>query len=55
MTSAQQEFDEELEKYYEEMTRRDTFLSAFRSLLHNRTALQHSEFLAKVRRFVMVD
>ena len=50
-----QEWKEELVMYDDSMRERDTLLSAFRSLLHNRTDSSWEHFLAKVRRFVMVD
>ena len=43
--------NEELEKYAEEMTKRDTLLSAFRSLLRLPAHDLRENFLAKVRRF----
>ena len=52
---AQHELNEELEKYAEEMTRRDTLLSAFRSLLCFPAHHLHGNFPAKVRRFVVAD
>ena len=50
---AQQELRKELERYVGWMTKRDTLLSAFHTLLDVRVENLHDDFLAKVRRFII--
>ena len=52
---AQQKWKEELAMYDAAMKERDTLLRVFRHLIDRRTYPRRRKFLAKVRRFVMVD